>query len=464
MADISQYLQAIMQAIYGEEVRGSIHDAIDIINKVSEKTLSVGTDVTSASSPIEGYYDESLYINTQTDDLWQCDEEHEQWVLQGNIRGNGITSIVKDHTTGLVDYYVITLSNGQEYTFTVTNGSGDMNKYVYDTDDDGKVDSAENADYAILAGSSETDEIIAPVESSPSTAAYAIDEQLIYNGVLYKAKTAIAIGDTLTVGTNIEAADSLVAQIKDAGKGTIIDKTDAQYHDLTPAEKADPEKYYFVDDIDINGWVKTDPQTAYANSDTSLVFLHNSIKTTSLIHIVAEASDTVDMPLVDGVNNTVKPISARVSFQNNGSCGITFDKQPVDTRFWLLIRNMEGLEDQIDYIPNDQGRYSTNEIVVGMWIDGKPIYRKVIEKSSNFTSDTSVGSIPNISTIIDIYGSVERTNGRVIPVINANSSDIEFQTSIYVTDKTTGSVNFVYGTGVSPSKLELILEYTKTTD
>ena len=33
MANINQYLQAIMDAIYGEDVRGSIHDAIDLINK-----------------------------------------------------------------------------------------------------------------------------------------------------------------------------------------------------------------------------------------------------------------------------------------------------------------------------------------------------------------------------------------------------------------------------------------------
>ena len=45
--------------------------------------------------------------------------------------------------------------------------------------------------------------IIAPVEYSPSTRAYAIGNKLIYNGKLYSAKTAIAIGDTLTVGTNL---------------------------------------------------------------------------------------------------------------------------------------------------------------------------------------------------------------------------------------------------------------------
>ena len=36
MANITAYLQAIMQAVYGEDVRGSIHDAIELINEVGE--------------------------------------------------------------------------------------------------------------------------------------------------------------------------------------------------------------------------------------------------------------------------------------------------------------------------------------------------------------------------------------------------------------------------------------------
>lgn len=86
MADISRELQAIEDAVYGEEVRGSIHDAIDLINKVGEKNISVGTSVTSESSSITGYYKDSVYINTSTDDVWRCNGT--KWVLAGNIKGD----------------------------------------------------------------------------------------------------------------------------------------------------------------------------------------------------------------------------------------------------------------------------------------------------------------------------------------------------------------------------------------
>ena len=85
MADISTELQAIMDAIYGEDVRSSIHDAIDIINKVGEVQLNLGTAVTSASSSTTGFYKDSIYINKTTYDVWQCTGT--AWELQGNIKG-----------------------------------------------------------------------------------------------------------------------------------------------------------------------------------------------------------------------------------------------------------------------------------------------------------------------------------------------------------------------------------------
>lgn len=46
--------------------------------------------------------------------------------------GNGISTISKTGTSGLVDTYTITMTDGTTSTFTVTNGAGDMNKSVYD--------------------------------------------------------------------------------------------------------------------------------------------------------------------------------------------------------------------------------------------------------------------------------------------------------------------------------------------
>lgn len=121
MADISEFLERIQAAVLGEHVRGSIHDAIDIINKVSEKQIDSGTAI-HAGDPAGGYYDKSLYINTQTDELLRCNGT--TWVVVDNIRGNGIDYIDGPVKTGLKDTYTIHYTDGVNTTFDVYNGRG----------------------------------------------------------------------------------------------------------------------------------------------------------------------------------------------------------------------------------------------------------------------------------------------------------------------------------------------------
>lgn len=121
MADISSYLQDILDAVYGEQVRGSIHDAIEIINDVSEVVISAGTAVTSASSSSTGFFVTSLYINTDTCDLWKCIGTN-SWQKIANLKGIGIASLVKTSTAANVDTYTITFDDGSTETFDVTNG------------------------------------------------------------------------------------------------------------------------------------------------------------------------------------------------------------------------------------------------------------------------------------------------------------------------------------------------------
>ena len=130
MANISAYLQAILAAVYGEQVRGSIHDAINIINEAMEVSISAGTAISGASSSSTGFFDNSLYINTNTYDLWKCIGTN-SWSKIGNLRGNGITSIAKTGTSANVDTYTITFDDGGTETFTVTNGINGTNGSVW---------------------------------------------------------------------------------------------------------------------------------------------------------------------------------------------------------------------------------------------------------------------------------------------------------------------------------------------
>ena len=273
MADISQELQAIMQAIYGEEVRGSIHDAIEKINDVSEVVLSAGTAVTSASSPTTGFYEDSFYLNVNTSDLWKCTGT--AWELVVNLQGASIASVTYVSSQGLEDTYKVTLDNGVDVgTFTVTNGRDATGSTIASLDDvlltslddkqilkyDGTAHKWKNVDETVSGlkdtnistptdrqimeydstskkwkNSSalvKTEEMIAPTETSPATNSHTIGDQIIYNDVLYDVILAIAVGDTLTVNTNIVVAESVSEQIKDL-------EADVSGLDADKAEKSD---------------------------------------------------------------------------------------------------------------------------------------------------------------------------------------------------------------------------------
>ena len=62
-------------------------------------------------------------------------------------------------------------------------------------------------------------ENIANVEGATSAHPYTVGKQLIFNGLLCKATSAIAVGDTLAVGTNLALSDNVVEQIYSLNQG-----------------------------------------------------------------------------------------------------------------------------------------------------------------------------------------------------------------------------------------------------
>lgn len=124
MANITNELAQIMKAVLGKDVRGSIHDAIYKINDVGEHQIDAG-DLFKDGDSAAGYYDKSVYINTDTMTLLKSNGS--VWVAQDTIKGetgNGIEKIEKTNVDVLTDEYTITYTDGTEQKYTVTNGKG----------------------------------------------------------------------------------------------------------------------------------------------------------------------------------------------------------------------------------------------------------------------------------------------------------------------------------------------------
>lgn len=266
MANISQYLNEILNAVYGEEVRSSIYNAIDIINKVGEKTLTLGTAVSSSTSPVSGFYQDSVYINTNTWDVWKCNGS--SWVFQQNLLGSSITKVEKtgskSGTNNLVDIYgVYTDNNVKISEFEVSNGS---NISLYTIDDSvvvgvDKKDGSSNSVF-IRNGSVIASGTVVTSETSPrkdgSRSFY--NRDIYINTDDWKVWSCVGDKDRSSIGTSW----SYIGTIKPKDPASVrVYKGDINGHAKTGAistcdlSKIYPSENVLVGDILIAQWDTT---------------------------------------------------------------------------------------------------------------------------------------------------------------------------------------------------------------
>lgn len=132
---------------------------------------------------------------------------------------------------------------------------------------------------------------------------------------------------------------------------------------------------------------------------------------------------------------------------------------------------LEGLLTTINQIPVNGGGssgddYSTDEKVIGTWIDGKPLYRKVIEQTINWSTSTSYVAhnishgIPNLKRVINITACGGGRGGTQYPIPYYENSVV----GTYIEVVNSSSVVIQNKTGWTNCILSICIEYTKITD
>lgn len=106
-----------------------------------------------------------------------------------------------------------------------------------------------------------------------------------------------------------------------------------------------------------------------------------------------------------------------------------------------------------------EDKYSTSETVVGEWIDGKPIYRKVVVLSGSLSGTVTMDSTLTYSTISDIVSldifAVDNENTFItVPAVSTDAKNCD----VWV--ETTG-VKVRIGSGRKVTKITMVIEYTK---
>lgn len=124
--------------------------------------------------------------------------------------------------------------------------------------------------------------------------------------------------------------------------------------------------------------------------------------------------------------------------------------------------NVDGYEIYNSNISN----YSTDEIKIGTWIDGKPIYRKVFSATSPSTESTSASQILtfnfSIDTLIKLEGNIYYNNTTWRDINGYQTNSLFSFVDVVATNKEIRQC--VTGSGYLSKPEYIILEYTKTTD
>ena len=126
-----------------------------------------------------------------------------------------------------------------------------------------------------------------------------------------------------------------------------------------------------------------------------------------------------------------------------------------------------------DYLKMDS-RYSTNEVVIGIWIDGKPLYRKTIIFTDTISFNTVYTinvDVDNVNEIwIDTSNSFVYNNNASVESGNRSCYPIPFNiapdTDEYLTAKIYGKlIKLQSNSGWNTNWTKVItIKYTKTTD
>lgn len=115
------------------------------------------------------------------------------------------------------------------------------------------------------------------------------------------------------------------------------------------------------------------------------------------------------------------------------------------------------VQDAKDYT-DEKCTYSTDEVVVGTWIDGRPLYRKVVQFTTASGGDTTVDlSSLNIRKVVKIDGVVGS---------DSDAKPINFYyEGYYISPRYANNTMYIASsTAYGNTPACLVLEYTKTTD
>ena len=171
--------------------------------------------------------------------------------------------------------------------------------------------------------------------------------------------------------------------------------------------------------------------------------------------------ESTEMPVINA--NSKTPVIFIPSI-NNSTVLITVDSDRSSTAFAVIIQYTKTTDSASTTIQEDPNEYSTNEKIIGKWIDGKPIYQKTLNIGTLNKGESSVAhNISNFGGLVACFGRCSYgSNGYYLPMPYVSTNNA-FCVDLGNVDTTT--IGFNVGSNFnSLSNVVVTLQYTKTTD
>ena len=143
------------------------------------------------------------------DDVYTITYEDGSTTTYNVTNGRGIDRIEKTGTSGAVDTYTIYYNDNTTSTYTVTNGQGAVAGDISFTNNG---EGATNVQDAV----DNTLKLVAPIQLTlTADKTYNVGDQFVYEGFLYEVTATIASGTAITIGSNVQLADTVAEQLSE---------------------------------------------------------------------------------------------------------------------------------------------------------------------------------------------------------------------------------------------------------
>lgn len=154
----------------------------------------------------------------------------------------------------------------------------------------------------------------------------------------------------------------------------------------------------------------------------------------------------------------------------------TYSWEVVDMTEDISDADLQDLKDAFDVVnkgaPARMFNYSTDEQVIGTWVDGKPLYQKTLVINSLSSGDNDINhNISNLGEVVNAFGTVTRViselDGKARHIIPSTGGATNINRAFDIQNIYRDTVLVTIGSGWSSytfSDARITLQYTKTTD